>query len=76
VVGWHHGCDLGRFGGDDVGKPWIGVPRRLACLMTNMTPAKNSQRRYWSPCLDISPKRCLPPVEFCFVTIPIHADIM
>ena len=29
--------------------------------------------RYWSPCFEIGPSFCLPPVKFCRGTIPIQA---
>src|SRR5262245_60691324 len=30
-----------------------------------LAPLIRSRRKYWLPRLDIPPRRCLPPVEFC-----------
>src|SRR5262249_37031644 len=36
-------------------------------------PLIRSRRKYWLPRLDIPPRRCLPPVEFCRGTRPSQA---
>ena len=54
---------------------WFAVPRLLACRITVIAPATSSHRRYGSPCLEILPRRCFPPVEFCRGTSPIQAAI-
>src|SRR5436190_22749127 len=35
-----------------------------------LAPLIRSRRKYWLPRLDIPPRRCLPPVEFCRGTRP------
>src|SRR5262249_18365466 len=41
--------------------------------MTAMAPATSSQRKCRLPCFEIPPSLCLPPVECCLGTNPIHA---
>src|SRR5262249_22043996 len=41
--------------------------------MTAMAPATSSQRKCRLPCFEIPPSLCLPPVECCLGTKPIHA---
>src|SRR5262249_49128340 len=38
-----------------------------------LAPLIRSRRKYWLPRLDIPPRRCLPPVEFCRGTRPSQA---
>jgi hypothetical protein len=38
-----------------------------------LAPLIRSRRKYWLPRLDIPPRRCLPPVEFCRGTRPSRA---
>src|ERR1700745_1369602 len=38
-----------------------------------LAPLIRSRRKYWFPRLDIPPRRCLPPVEFCRGTRPSQA---
>src|SRR5262249_18768349 len=38
-----------------------------------LAPLIRSRRKYWLPRLDIPPRRCLPPVEFCRGTKPSQA---
>src|SRR6185503_7068138 len=38
-----------------------------------LAPLISSRRKYWLPRLDIPPRRCLPPVEFCRGTRPSQA---
>ena len=38
-----------------------------------MAPATSSHRKKWSACLEMPPKRSLPPLEVCFGTGPIQA---
>src|SRR5216684_1054041 len=40
---------------------------------TAWAPTMRMRRRYWSPCFEIGPSFCLPPVESCRGTIPIQA---
>src|SRR6516165_7861340 len=35
-----------------------------------LAPLIRRRRKYWLPRLDIPPRRCLPPVEFCRGTRP------
>src|SRR6516162_8236664 len=45
----------------------------LARRNTECAPITRSRRRYRSPCFDIGPSFCLPPVESCRGTSPIQA---
>src|SRR5438045_2258065 len=38
-----------------------------------LAPLISSRRKYWLPRLDMPPRRCLPPVEFCRGTRPSQA---
>ena len=38
-----------------------------------LAPLIRSRRKYWLPRLDIPPRRCLPPVDFCRSTRPSQA---
>src|SRR5215468_7378885 len=44
-----------------------------ACLKTASAPTIRMRRKYWSPCFEIGPSRCLPPVESSRGTMPIQA---
>jgi hypothetical protein len=45
----------------------------LARRNTARAPTTRMRLRYWSPCLEIGPSFCLPPVESCSGTSPIQA---
>jgi hypothetical protein len=45
----------------------------LARRKTACAPTTRMRLRYWSPCLEIGPSLCLPPVESCRGTRPIQA---
>src|SRR6185369_11400228 len=38
-----------------------------------LAPLISNRRKYWLPRLDMPPRRCLPPVEFCRGTRPSQA---
>ena len=40
---------------------------------SEVMPMTRSLRRYWSPILEIRPRRSLPPLEFCKGVSPSHA---
>jgi hypothetical protein len=44
-----------------------------ACLITANAPTTRMRLKYRSPCLEMGPSRCLPPVESSRETMPVQA---